>query len=379
MKKILMMVLSFAFIVSCGKETPKADSKKDSNSAKELTFDLAKKQKIGLQVCEITSQNMPMIINATGVLDVPPQNSISVSPQMAGFVKSTTMLQGMKVQKGQVIAVMQNQEYIQIQQDYLENKSQLEYLEGEYKRQEILSKDNINSQKVFAQAKANYQSTLARYSALKAKINMLGMNLKKIEDGEIFSTIDIKSEINGTIAEVFVNIGKFVNPNEVMFRIVNTEHIHAEIKVFEKDLANLQIGQEVSIRLGNENVDRKAEIHLIGKELSQDRTLMIHCHLDKEESSLIPGMFLKAMIHIPNKDVDVLPESAVVKYEGKNYVFIENESNNKFTYAMSEVKVGGSHDEMISLEKVYADNLRGKKIVSKGAYKLLSQEFNSND
>ncbi len=68
-----------------------------------------------------------------------------------------------------------------------------------------------------------------------------------------------------------------------------------------------------------------ATVYLIGREIGADRTVRIHCHLDKEDRELLPGMYLTAFVETKNEHQPSLPESAVVNYEGKNYIFIKEE------------------------------------------------------
>ena len=153
---------------------------------------------------------------------------------MGGIVKSTPLLQGSTVNKGQVIAVLQNQEYVQLQQDYLENKSQLELADSEYKRQQELAKQNINAQKVLQQAKSQYQTMLSRESALRQRLMLININSATLTPGNIRSTINIYAPINGYVTKVNVNSGKFVSPNDVMFEIVNSANLHVELRYSKK-------------------------------------------------------------------------------------------------------------------------------------------------
>jgi len=317
-------------------------------------------------------------IKANGLLDVPPQNLVSVSAPMGGFVKSTELLQGLKVTKGDVIAVMQNSEYIQLQQDYVDFKSQLEYLEAEYKRQQELSKENVNSQKVLLQAKTQYESMLAKVGGLKSKLNLLGINLAQITSGNFQNNITLYSPISGYVTQVNVNIGKFVNPTDVMFKIVDTEHLHAELTVFEKDVRKLKLGMKVRFTLANETEERFATVYLIGREIGEDRTVRIHCHLDKEDIDLLPGMYLKAYVETGTHSVAALPDQAVVNFEGKDYVFVVDTKKVGHHFIFTEITKGISefgYTEIIFPEGITAET----PIVINGAYDILAKMKNSEE
>src|SRR5690606_1145648 len=131
---------------------------------------------IHLRLGQITAKKMATTLQVNGELDVPPQNLVTISAPMGGFVKSTKLLQGMRVHKGEVIAILEHQDYIQLQQDYLYNVSNREYAETEFKRQEELLKENINSQKNFQLAKSNYERAKAQVQGLHAKLRMLNID-----------------------------------------------------------------------------------------------------------------------------------------------------------------------------------------------------------
>ena len=160
-----------------------------------------------------STQNIKQTIKASGLLDVPPQNLISISAPYGGFLKSTKLLQGMHVNKGEVIAQMEHPDYIQLQQDYLENISQLAYLKADFERQETLAKTAINSQQVYQKAKSEYEVIKARVSGIRAKLELIHVNINTLEKGEIKKLISLTSPINGYVTKVNTNIGAFVTAN----------------------------------------------------------------------------------------------------------------------------------------------------------------------
>lgn len=326
-----------------------------------------------IQIGAIEYKQLSNTIPASGKLDVPPQNLVSISVPLGGFLKSTTLLEGSRVSKGQTVAVIENMEYIQLQQDYMDVSGQLNYLEEEYKRQAELSKNNVTAVKTMQKAKADYDVALAKFNGLKAKLLLLNISPEKVLKGDITSTVAIASPISGYVTEINANIGSFVNPADVMVKIVDTEHLHAELTVFEKDVPKLKIGQKVRFTLANETTERTATIHLIGREISQERTVRVHCHLDKEDTELIPGMYLKAFIEVGANQTPALPDAAIVGFEGKHYIFTENA---QYNYTMVEVGTGVT--EMGYTEIVLPEGFNANsKIVVKGAYSLLAKIKNT--
>src|SRR6478609_1810008 len=323
LSKFLFICFS-SFILSCSrpsekKETTSAAERKPN----EVVLSDEQFKSIELQLGSVESRSLSGSIKANGMLDVPPQNLVSISAPLGGFVKSTELLQGMHVRKGQVVVVLEHPDYIQLQQDYLDNKNQLEFLEQEYNRQLDLAKENVNALKALQHSKSTYFSMKAKVEGLKAKLKLVNINPADIESGEIKNSVDVISPISGFVSQVNVNIGMHVNPTDIMFRIVDTDHVHAEAQVFEKDIPKLKVGQLAHILLSNETKERLAKVFLIGKEITPERTVRVHCHLEGEDANLIPGTYFSAIIETGSNSVLALPESAIANFEGKHFLFVE--------------------------------------------------------
>ncbi|MFM9838015.1 MAG: efflux RND transporter periplasmic adaptor subunit [Cyclobacteriaceae bacterium] len=366
--KILFILIMF--LISCSTKDKTAETT-NVQPAEIAHVSLSKEQvtQLGIVLGQPVLRSMNGLIKANGMLDVPPQNMVTVSAPLGGFVKSTELLQGMKVKKGQTIIVLQHPDYIQLQEDYLTSKNQLEFLDLEYKRQEELAKENVTAAKALQQAKSNYFGTKAKVQGLRAKLKLININPQELENGEIQNTISIPSPISGFVTEVNVNVGKHVNPMDIMFKIIDTEHLHAEAQVFEKDVPRLKIGQLVRVYLSNENKERLAKVFLIGKEITPERTVRVHCHLEGEDSSLIPGLYFKALIETDPQQVTTLPTETLVDFDNKHYVFVEQKAG-ALDYEMIEISKLKSEEDFT--EVVLPSTIAGRKIVLKGTYALLS-------
>ena len=411
MKYIIFYGLIFGTInlASCGNsekagsptegETPKTDSSRQEN---ETTVELTAEQyqTAGIETGLIEKRALSGTLKVNGFLDVPPQNLVSITAQIGGIVQSTPLLQGSVTKKGQVIAVLQNQDYVQLQQDFLDTQSQLEFTDAEYKRQQELSKQNVNAQKTLQQAKAQYNSLRARQSGIRQKLLLLKLNPDKLTAENITGNINVYSPVDGYVTKVNVNVGKYVNSNDVMFEIVNGSNLHVELNVFEKDIPKIKVGQKVRFKLANETTERTAVISLAGKEINPDKTVRVHSVTsDGSSSNFIPGTYLSALIETISSKVDALPAAAVVDFEGKKYVFIVKEGHPKkehahnpnetkaekeetgdtYLFEMLEVSAGISEGGFIEVQLPNNFDTATTKIVTKGAYDLLSKMKNSEE
>lgn len=342
-------------------------------------------QTAGIQLGNMEQRNLSNVIKVNGVLDVPPQNLVSISAPLGGFVKKTDLLQGMKIKKGQVVAVIENPEFIQLQQDYLESKSKLEYIQSEFERQKELSRENVTSAKTFQQATSEFKTLKARVSGIQEKLALAGINYNKVEDGKITAVSYIVSPINGYVTTVNVNIGKYVTPTDAMFEIVDTDHLHVELTVFEKDVPKIKEGQKIRYTLADDpSKERLATVYLIGRSISEDRTVRIHAHMNKEDINLLPGMYVKAVIETGSENVKALPERAIIQSGGNNFIFIlkeERKENNEavFEFEMLQIEKGVSENGFTEVKLPENFKMAPNIIVIHGAYSLLSKMKNTEE
>lgn len=377
----LLLTAYCLLLTSCTKkETQEAtQSTTPTESTNIVSLTNAQIETAGIELGQIEQRQISGTIKVNGMLDVPPQNLVSISVPMGGFLKSTSLLQGSRVEKGQAIATVENLDFIQIQQDFLEAQNQLELADAEYRRQQELAKENVNAQKTLQQAKSQFTNWSIKVNALAEKLRLLNIKPESVAPEKISSIINLYAPISGYVTAININIGKFANPGDVLFTIVDTQHLHAELTVFEKDLPKIKIGQKIRFTLVNETKERTAAVHLIGREISADRTVRIHGHLDAEDKNLLPGMFLKGMIETGGATVTALPSDAIIDFDEKKFIFIfDNKTNAEVNYRFVEVQVGNSESNFT--EVILTDaNVSNWQVVTQGAYALLSKMKNKEE
>lgn len=365
--KTIILPALILFLSACGNSAKEEVNTKSDLISYEVNLTTDQVTKVGILTDTIQRQSVSSSIKVSGKIDVPPQNMVSVSAPMSGFLKSTKLLPGMHLNKGEVIAVMEDQQYVQLQQDYLTTKYELEFLEKEYLRQKELSAAKASSDKVFEQSKSNYLTQKTRLAALGEKLKLININPYTLSEFNLASRITILSPINGYVSSVKVNIGKYIQSSEILFELVNPEDIHLNMTVFEKDIRHLSIGQQVKAFTNSDpSKVYPCEIILIGQDVSADRHIEVHCHFEKYDKSLIPGMYMNAIIESEAEMAEVIDEAAVVTYAGKSYCFIEL---NKGAYKMVEVQTGLKQKD--KLELLNPEAVKGYSVVTKGAYTLL--------
>ncbi|MEY3239625.1 MAG: hypothetical protein RIR11_1063 [Bacteroidota bacterium] len=314
-------------------------------------------------------------IKVNGFMEAPPQNIISISCPLGGYLKQTKLLPGLKVRRGEVLATLEDPQYITLQQEYLATKARLEYLSADLARQEILNRDQSSSDKVLQLARSEYQTQQINAKALGEKLKLIGINPERLTVDAISKNIQIYAPIDGFVAAVKVNIGKYVAPTDVLFELVNTDDIHLTLNVFEQDLAGLAIGQKVmAYANADPNTVYPAKIILISQNIGEDRSVTVHCHLDQKNKVLLPGMFMTAMVETQNENAITLPNDAILRFENAHYVFV---AQSEGVFEMVAVEKGTEENGFTALVSANAASLLSQKIVLKNAYTLLMKMKNA--
>lgn len=349
-----------------------AGSSKDENV---VTLTDAQLKNTPVVTTVLSLQKISSVLKLNGMIDVPPQNLVSVSIPLGGYLKSSSLLPGKPVSKGQVIAVIENPQFIQLQQDYLMAKSKNHFAQLDYNRQKTLNQSQATSDKVMQQAQSEMNSQKILMNSLAQQLRLININPESLNSGSIQKSVPVYSIINGFVSKVNVNIGKYVNPSDVLFELINPDDIHLNLKVYEKDLGNLKMGQRF-MAYTNAAPDKKyyGEIILISKDVNPGGMAEAHCHFEKYDQSLVPGMYMNAEIETSTSFSNAVPEESIVNFEGKDFVFVEEK---KQTYRLSPVTLGETENGFVQI--MNTDDFKNKKIVIRNAYTLLMKLKNTAD
>ena len=322
---VVVCVISYSGGESEPEKTEEAHEEHEGEAitAKEVELNQAQFNASDIELGTFEMKNLSAVINANGYTKLPPQNQADVSVLVTGVVRSINVIEGQFVKKGQTIAVIESLEFTKLQEAYLTSKSNLEYLTTEYERQKTLNDENVNTKKALQLAKSDYETEKARNASLKKQLSTLNLS----GSGGAISTMSVKAPISGYITEVNVKIGTNAEPGKPMFTIVDNSKMHVDLLVYEKDLQKVKTGQTVRFILTNQdNVEIKGKIFSIGKAFENEtKSVAVHADILNDKQILIPGMYVNALIDIGLNNVKALPVDAVVKADGREFIFVLEE------------------------------------------------------
>jgi len=383
-KTIVLISTCMVALISCG-NAKQAEIKEAENlpaDIVELRDDQIKLANIETGAIEMRSMSGTLKVN--GVVSVAPQNLATVCMPMGGFVKSTSLVPGSTVRKGQTLAIIENQEFIDIQQNYLEAKNKLEYAEAEYKRHKELYKDDVYSQKNLQLVTADYKNLKSMVNALKQKMELIGINPANLTEDNISRPVALHSPISGYVKAINVSIGKSVSSSDVLFEIVNSDNLFLELTLFEKDADQVARDQKIHFFINNETEQHEAVIYQTGKSINDDKTYKVYARVTGFCRNILPGMYVNCIIESKAKQVNTLPVDAVVSFEDKDYIFVfdKNKVENAKSmteYRMVEVQKGLMNNNYIEVVLPEGFDMKNSRVVIKGSYNLLSAMKNAGE
>ena len=348
----------------------------------EMRADQIKMANIELGAVELRS--LGKVMKANGVISVAPQNLATVCIPLGGFIKSSALLPGYAVNKGQTLAVIENQDFVDIQQNFLEAKNKLVFAEAEYKRHTDLYKADVYSEQNLQQVTVEYKNVKAAVKSLEQKLILIGINPDLLNEDNISSSVNLVSPIKGFLKTINVNIGKYVSPTDVLFEIVNSDKLFLELTLFEMDADRAVAGEKIKFYINNENEEHEAVMTQTGNSINNDKTFKVYATVVSSCKNLLPGMYVNAYIEESKNNVTALPSEAIVSFDDKDYIFMfekeKEEAGKPFTeYRMIEVKRGITGDGFSEVKLPDGFNIKVSRIVTRGAYNLLSAKKNAGE
>ncbi|MCB0538710.1 MAG: efflux RND transporter periplasmic adaptor subunit [Chitinophagales bacterium] len=379
----IMFFASCVVLLSCngnGRDDNASNHKDIEHSHTQESVHLTSVQldALSIQIDTIPLRSIASYVEANGKLEVPPQNEATVTAIIGANVVSIKVIEGDKVRKGEPLAYLSHPDLIKMQSDYINEYNQLQYLGQEYQRQQKLYEEKVGSGKQFQKTKADYLSLKGIVTGLEAQLKQFGLNLTRIRSNNLYEQVPVHSPIDGYVRLVEVKTGQYVSPQSEMFEIVNNDHIHADLMVFEKDMHKVKVGQKVNLFIESlDNQTLQANIYAVGKAFEDDPKA-VHIHADIEEKSglLIPGTYVRGRIITDDNYGYALPEDAVVKENNRYYIFTADvelhDDDTSWIFYPLEVTTGSRDNGWVEIKPLKAIT-QTTKVAFGSAYYLMAE------
>lgn len=334
--KILSLVFISIFAISCEKkkEEPKDEiiteqTEENHEEATQAIASLTEEQMkaVGVTLGTIEMKELSSTIKANGLLRVPNNKKATVTSLYGGVVQTIKVQIGDFVRQGQVLATINNPEYIQLQEKYLTVNSRISFAEQEFRRQKELFDNDAGAKKNLQSSDAELKSLRTQRASLQRQLQLMGINPGKITNGNLRSRLAITAPISGTISAINAQIGSYVDVSSPVLDITDNSSIHLDLQVFEKDLPKMRVGQIVHFKLtNNPETEYDAKIYSIGSSFENDsKTISVHANVTGNKTGLIDGMNITGIVSLDKSTTPAVPNEAIVEADSKYYIFVQTD------------------------------------------------------
>ncbi len=340
-----------------------------------LHLSQAQAKTVGLEFGEFSSIKVNDFVKATGVLGLPANAHSTITAKASGIiVGNKKFVEGGFISKGELIAYLENPEFIEMQQQYLEVKAELALQKLEVDRQQTLSSENAGILKDLQQALAKSRILSTKATGISKQLEYLGIPTKSLTSDNIKDRITIYSPVGGYISKIDFHNGMYAERSKTLMDIISSQHLHLELDVFEKDIAKVRQGLKISYNvpaLGNKMFE--GSVNIIGKEFdNKSKTVRVHGHLEGENPQFIKDLFVNAKIWLTDTTVNALPEQAVITDGATSFIFVGYDDAEEIEFKKLAVIAGSTIDGYTAVNLV--DSIpSGMKIVTKGSYYIYAQ------
>jgi len=331
---------------------------------------------IGLEFGDFSSIKVNDFVKATGLLGLPPNAHSSVTAKTNGVIRNARkVVEGDYVKKGQIVAYLENQEFIATQQQYLEAKAKLDFGLLEVERQQTLIASNAGVSKNLQNAQSKVSILQAQVKGLEKQLAFLGIATTSLSASNIRQKIAIIAPMSGYISDINFHNGMYVQPTISLMDIISPKHLHLELDVFEQDIAKIQKGQKISYTLpAFGQTIYYGNVEVIGKEFNSDsKTVRVHGHLEEPKPTFIKDLFINAKIYLTDIETTALPEKAIIK-DGKDaFIYVaSNKDADEVQFKKISVLPSTTEEGYTAL-KLINPIPEGMQIVTRGAYYIYAQ------
>jgi cobalt-zinc-cadmium efflux system membrane fusion protein len=399
-----MIIAASVMLISCSQQ-PKpedkeaAEKEKPETQSEGVTLSQSQLDAVGIRLGSMEQKNLKSVVKASGQLEVPPQNKAEVTLLMGGVVNQVFVLEGQHVSKGQKLATIENNQLIQLQQDYMAAQSSLSYATKEYERQKELNDANAGTGKIYQQSQTSLRTEQAKVAALSRQLRQVGVSPESASHGRFITQIPVYAPISGTIGKIAIQTGSYAEPARPLMNIIDNSKVHCDLVVYEKDLFKVKAGQHVYFTLTNQdNREITGKIYGVNQSFeNESKAIIAHAVIEQAaKNNLIQGMYVSALIDVGQQRANVVPTEAVIKTGGKEYIYYlvrmnepetskvtkdkddEAPAGKSYVFKKAEV-VTGVTDLGYTEIKLVKELPKDIKIVTKGAFYILSSESATGD
>jgi len=368
-------IIPFALILlvaGCGKSTKTTeDAIAETDQLIKITVNQFKSDSMAIGT--ISTQTFEDEVRCNGYIAAAANGMAQVGTPIAGIVESVNCSMGSFVKKGQTLCMISGNDLMAMQQEFTETSARLNRLKSDYERSKSLYDEKIGAEKDFIATESEYKATKSKYLSLKLRLELLRLNVAKIEAGDLYASFSVISPINGYITKQNLVLGQFIEQQKTLVEIVDVSQLQIQLSVFEKDIAKLKAGQTVNFSSPGENsFNHTATLASIGRAVDPD-TKTVTCVAtikNSNQANLINQSYIEALIAVNSSDAAALPNEALFKSDKEYYVLLVEKTDSEAYYLRKQKVTTGRISKGFT---EIMDDINLSKVLVKGVYNLSSE------
>ena len=372
----LIALVGFTYLSKSKAETHEQEEAHEEVDFEHIPLSIKQVNAVDLKMGEVEERELDATIKVSGALVLRAQNMGEVTSLMGGIVKNILVKDGQHVSKGQVVATVENTEVVSLQREYFSASKESQLAKMELDRQKTLAQNGGGIKKNLQQAEKQYQVAQANLQGIGRQLAQMGISPAAIAQGKFTTVFPLRAPISGTVSQMTASVGSFADMQTPLMKIRNNGAVECDLNVFEKDINKVKAGDRVLLSLTNQP-GVKVSGHVYGmNQYFNDGTksVAVHVKLDAtRDVHLFDGMYVSGQIATGRQECIALPSKAIVKVDGKDYIFAVNKPHKKGEYCFSrhEISTGVSQNGYteVSLCKHIQ---KGRKVVTDNAFYLAS-------
>lgn len=332
----------------------------------------------GLAFGTVRDRDMTATIAASGQIVLRGKDKGNVASLMGGIVKSIYVTDGQYVHKGQTVAMIENTDIVSLQREYYQASKECEFARLDMQRQQTLDKSGAGIKRNLQEAGKEYHIAQARMQGIAQQLAQIGISPTCASKGRFITAFPVKAPISGTVSNITASLGSYADMQTPLMTIRNNAAVECDLNVYEKDMGKVKVGDRVLLTVTNEPGTKiHGTVYGMNPYFTDGtKAVAVHVKLSNhggQTPKLFDGEYVNGNIAVGNQRSKALPDQAIVRSDGKSYVFALNGKPDKQGYHFSrhEVTTGttGNGYTAVTLCKHIKD---GQAIVTENAFYLAS-------
>lgn len=334
----------------------------------------------GIGFGQAEDRNISATLTANGQIILRAKDKGNVASLMGGIVKSIYVTDGQYVKKGQTMAMIENTDIVSLQREYYSASKECEFAHLDMQRQQTLDNSGAGIKRNLQEAEKEYRIAQAKMQGIAQQLAQMGISTTSALKGQFITAFPVKAPISGVVSNITASLGSYADMQTPLMTVRDNSAAECDLNVYEKDINKVKIGNGVLLIITNEpNTKIYGKVYGMNQYFTDGtKSVAVHVKLDysnleAQNLKLFDGEYVSGTISIGQQYSKTLPSNAIIRRDGKSYIFALNGKPDKKGYHFSRHEVTtGATGEGYTAVTLCKHIQNGQEIVTNNAFYLAS-------